>query len=253
MEVKIKNDKSVDLLGLKRFQVHEILEKLAFSLKRKNERFKEGPGLPTKDQCIYEIVIKLRSYFSDNYGLSIAVDEILAEIDETYKERLEYDPDFKNYIDKREKEKKQIAKWRDLVDHWHRKGLISDHYHSIASSKLQDDKNPFDDELQRFITKKALKKRFALESSVIDEKYERMTKLFAQENRCDIFNSPDAIREKVTNETIELLEKLVTWEYYSLDGIRPMIYQVRATLDNWTLAQVIEILLGIIEEKSRSK
>jgi hypothetical protein len=147
------------------------------------------------------------------------------------------------------KERIQIARWKDLVDHWHRKGMIDDHYQAIARSKLLDEENPFDDELQRFIAFKALEKRFALDSSVIDEKYERMTKLFASEGMVKLFGSDRSQDEKVTGETFKLLEKLVTWEHYSIDGIRPMIYRIRETLDDdWTLIQVIEIILGIIKD-----
>ena len=88
MEVTGNIDETVSITGLKSSQVHEILEKLAFSLKRKDKR----DFGPITDYSIYEVVIKLRPLFHDSYGLSQAVDRILEEIHENNKNQY---PDLK--------------------------------------------------------------------------------------------------------------------------------------------------------------
>ncbi len=135
----------------------------------------------------------------------------------------------------------------DMIDHYIREGLIDRKQEVTAKVQLEKGKNPFTDELQGHICFKALNRRKVVDS-YIDEKYTKMIQLFAQESRNDWLDHPGAITEEATAETFDLLEKLVSWDCYSLQGIKPMIYKIRPTLDDWTLTQVLEILLGVISE-----
>ncbi|MFW9991958.1 MAG: hypothetical protein ACFFD4_07840 [Candidatus Odinarchaeota archaeon] len=139
--------------------------------------------------------------------------------------------------------------WSDMIDHYKYKGLISSELYYIAEEKLEKGENPFTNGMQKALARKAMEKRITLGCSFIDRKYEDMTLLWCQEAANPIFRSKSR-PEKVTDKTFELLEKLVSWEYYTIEGIRPTLYEIRATLDphKWTLAQVVEIFLGLIKD-----
>jgi hypothetical protein len=135
-----------------------------------------------------------------------------------------------------------VADWKDMIDHYDRKGLLNAVHYDGAIDMMLEGKNPFTEQLQRFLTYQAMQKRITL-SAFMDEKFEEMTTLFAQE-------APLPENEKVTWETVDILEEVVTHQFYSREGIRPLIYKIRDDLDpmNWTLLEVLKIALPVLKK-----